>query len=285
MSVQGPPARDSLIARTGVLRAVRAFPGLLRVSFADAVAYRAEFLVWMLSTTMPLIQMALMRAIALEAPVRGQTRTWGAGAFTAYYLAALFVRMLTGAWVVWEMSQEVRTGAFSMRLMRPVNPFVSWASDNLAAIPLRGAIAIPIVLTMLFLEPASASHDPWLWVLAAASIAGAWLINFLVNCAMASIVFYAESATSVFEVWLALWMIFSGYLFPLDLFPAWVRGVLHWLPFELMMDLPVRCMTGMISVHDALGGMARQGVWIAGLFVLAAFSWRIGSRRFSAVGG
>ena len=34
---------------------VRAFPTLLRVGFADAVAYRAEMLVWILATTMPLV--------------------------------------------------------------------------------------------------------------------------------------------------------------------------------------------------------------------------------------
>ena len=35
-------------------RAARAYPTLLRVGFAEAVAYRAEMLVWMLATTMPL---------------------------------------------------------------------------------------------------------------------------------------------------------------------------------------------------------------------------------------
>jgi ABC-2 type transport system permease protein len=33
---------------------VRAIPTLLRVGLAEAVAYRAEFLVWLLSTNMPL---------------------------------------------------------------------------------------------------------------------------------------------------------------------------------------------------------------------------------------
>ena len=40
------------------------FPTLLRVGFAEAVAYRAEILVWMLTTTMPLIRLALWTAVA-----------------------------------------------------------------------------------------------------------------------------------------------------------------------------------------------------------------------------
>ena len=31
---------------------IRAIPALLRIGFAESVAYRAEFLVWILSTTM-----------------------------------------------------------------------------------------------------------------------------------------------------------------------------------------------------------------------------------------
>ena len=50
-------------------RALRALPTLVRVGFAEAVAYRAEMLVWLLSTTMPLVMLALMTAVAREGPV------------------------------------------------------------------------------------------------------------------------------------------------------------------------------------------------------------------------
>src|SRR5262249_3246637 len=47
----------------------RALPTLFRVGFAEAVAYRAEFLVWMLSTTMPLIMLGLFSAVARDRPI------------------------------------------------------------------------------------------------------------------------------------------------------------------------------------------------------------------------
>ncbi len=52
---------------------VRALPTLARVGFAEAVAYRAEMFVWILSTTMPLIMMALWTAVARDAPVSWRT--------------------------------------------------------------------------------------------------------------------------------------------------------------------------------------------------------------------
>src|SRR5215831_15107267 len=85
-------------------KSVRALPTLFKVGFLEAVAYRAELLVWVLSTTMPLIMLALWSAVAREAPVG----RFGQMDFVAYFLATFIVRQLTGAWVAWEMNWEVR---------------------------------------------------------------------------------------------------------------------------------------------------------------------------------
>ena len=49
--------------------AVRAFPTLFRVGLAEMIAYRAEFIIWILTTNMPLVMMALWTAVAAEGPV------------------------------------------------------------------------------------------------------------------------------------------------------------------------------------------------------------------------
>lgn len=74
-------------------RTLRAIPTLLKVGFAEAVAYRAEMVVWLLSTNMPLVMLALWTAVARDAPVG----RFGQRDFVAYYLATLVVRLLTGA--------------------------------------------------------------------------------------------------------------------------------------------------------------------------------------------
>ena len=79
--------------RAAVGRAGRAprgaFPTLLRVGFAEVVAYRAEFLVWILTTNMPLVMLALWTRSPPTAPVgRFDQRE-----FTAYYLGVLVVRL------------------------------------------------------------------------------------------------------------------------------------------------------------------------------------------------
>src|SRR5437660_5891946 len=123
-----------------VLHSLRAYPTLLRVGLAEAIAYRAETIVWILTTTMPLVNLALWSAVARGGVVGG----YGQTDLVAYFLAALVVRQLTGSWVLWEMSRDIRMGTRSMRLLRPVHPLIAYGAENLSGIPLRAGFAIPL---------------------------------------------------------------------------------------------------------------------------------------------
>src|SRR5689334_17593350 len=113
--------------------------------------------VWLLSTTMPLVMLALMTAVARDAPMG----RFGQADFTAYYLAALVVRLMTGAWVIWEVNFEIRQGTLAFRLLRPIHPLVAYAAENIAAMPLRLALSLPVAVVLLFTVGATrVTHDP-----------------------------------------------------------------------------------------------------------------------------
>ncbi|HEY6105864.1 MAG TPA: ABC-2 family transporter protein, partial [Anaeromyxobacteraceae bacterium] len=157
-------------------RTLRALPTLLRVGLAEAVSYRAELLVWLLSTNMPLVMLALWSAVARDAPVG----RFGQRDFVAYYLAALVVRLMTGAWVVWELTFEIRQGTLAYRLLRPLHPLVAYAAENVAAMPLRLAVALPVAGVALWLTAGDRLvRDPLLLALFPLTVLGGWLITFL----------------------------------------------------------------------------------------------------------
>jgi ABC-2 type transport system permease protein len=242
---------------------------MLRVGFAEAVAYRAEMLVWLLSTTMPLVMLALMTAVAREAPIG----RFGQADFTAYYLAALVVRLNTGAWVIWEVNFEIRQGTLGFRLLRPVHPLLAYACENVGAMPL------PIV------GPARFTHDPLLLAIFPLTVAGAWLITFLAMAVIGSLAFRLEQSGSLFEVWLGLFGVFSGYLIPLELFPRWLETAARVLPFRYMLAFPVEMIIGLMPRAAALRELAIQWALIAVLAAAARVTWRSGLRRFAAFGG
>jgi ABC-2 type transport system permease protein len=265
-----------------MLRTARALPTMLRVGLAEAVAYRAELFVWLLSTNMPLIMLALWTAVARDGPVG----RFGQRDFVAYFLAALVVRLMTGAWVIWELNHEIREGTLAFRLLRPVHPLLAYACENVAAMPVRLMLALPIALVLLFTVGADhVTRDPLLLALFPLTVVGAWLITFLAMSIVGALAFYIESAGSIFEIWMGLFGVFSGYLVPLELFPSWVTALARALPFRYMLAFPVELLIGMQSRGHALLELSIQWGFVALLLVGALGAWRLGLRRFAAFGG
>jgi ABC-2 type transport system permease protein len=263
-------------------RLVRAYPALLRLGFQESIAYRAEFIVWMLSMTMPLVMLALMSAVSGDAPLG----RFDSPTFTAYYLVTLIVRQMTGAWVMWEIVREIREGTLALRLLRPVHPLAAHSAESLAAIPLRAAFSLPITLLALYFAGRDhVSHDPVVIAAFVVSLVGAWVLNFSVSAIVGTLALYLESSISIWEIWLGGFMLFSGYLVPLELFPKWIEQIARLMPFAYLQALPVEMLTGLRSRADALHGLFWQWVYAASAVAVMLLFWRRATARFAAYGG
>ena len=266
--------------RSGVARTLRALPTLFRIGVAETIAYRAEFLVWMLTSTMPLINLALWTTVAGEAPFRGYT----SADFVAYFLATMIVRNLTGNWVAWQMSEEIRTGTMAMRLLRPVHPFIALAASQGAALPLRSLVALPIATILLVSSGSSVlTHDPLQLAVLAPSIVIAWLLTFVILFAIGALSFWITQSMAIANLYFGLFSLLSGYLLPLDLMGP-VGRIASWLPFRYMLSAPVELMTKQLTRDEVLRLLAGQLVWTAILLAVALAIWRRGVKRFEAVG-
>lgn len=260
-------------------------PTMLRVGLAETIAYRAEMIVWILTTTMPLVMLSLWTSVASEAPFRAYSQT----DFVAYYLGALIVRNLTSNWVAWQIGEEIRMGTLSMRLLRPVHPFASFLSTHLAALPLRTLVILPVVV-VLFLTDARhvVIDDAGRIALFIASLAGAWLLTFGVFLAIGSLSFFLEKSMSLVEVYFGMFMLLSGYIIPIDLmrdYAPWMGDVAAWLPFYYMLGVPLEILIGKYpDVSATAEVVAAQWAWAAGMMIVAALVWHRGVKRFEAYG-
>jgi ABC-2 type transport system permease protein len=230
---------------------------------------------------MPLVMLALWAAVARSGPVGAYTQK----GFAAYYLATLLVRLLTGSWVVWEMTMEIRSGTLALRLLRPIHPLLAYSAENLAAVPMRGIVAIPLIVIFLWNVRDQLAGDPLIWVLLAPALLGAWLLTFLVMAIIGTLGLWLESATSLFEAWLGISSILSGYLIPLDLFPGSVRAVALVLPFRFLLSFPVELVLGRVDRAQALLLLAAQWGYVAVALLATRTLWRAGLRRYAAYGG
>lgn len=263
-------------------RSLRALPALLRVGVAEAVAYRAEFVIWLLTTTMPLVMLALWAEVAREGgPVGGFTGQ----DFTAYFLAAFIVRQLTGCWVAWDLNREIREGLISMRLLRPIHPLVTYGAENLAVLPMRLLLSLPVALLALWMVGQDqVTHDPMAVVLFCASVAGAWLLNFSIMAMIGSLAFFIESTLAVADLWFGLFFVLSGYFVPLRLFPSWLRHTAEVLPFRSMLGLPVEILIGKLGRANSFRGLGLEAAWVVICWLGSVLVFEAGVRRYSAYG-
>jgi len=260
---------------------VRAMPALLRVGLAETVAYRAEFVIWMLTTTLPLVMLGLWTSVAAEAPFRQFTSR----DFVAYYLAALIVRNITGSWVVWQINEQIRTGSLSMQLLRPIHPFAGYAATHLSAIPLRALIAMPVAIILLVSSARAVLADsPAELALFLVSLAGAWVLTFSILITIGCAAFWIERSMGIFDVYLGVFAVMSGYLVPLALLPGWLQRIAEHAPFRYMLSAPVEILIGRATGRDAVEIVLTQWGWAAIAAVCATLAWRRGIRRFEAYG-
>jgi ABC-2 type transport system permease protein len=263
-------------------RVLRAYPTLLRVGLSEVVAYRAEFLVWILTTNMPLVMLAIWHAVAADGPVG----RFDQKQFTAYYLAVLAVRLLTSTWVVWQMSMEIRDGSLSSKLLRPLHPLVAYSAEHLAAVPMRVLVISPVLALLVFVAgDRLALRNPTMVAIIVASLLGAWLLIFFTMVLLGALAFFVESALGLFELWLAVHAILSGYLLPLESLPTWFQGIARVLPPRFMLGFPVETLIGLRTPSQALVELGAQWAYVVGFFFLSMAVWRAGVKRFAAYGG
>jgi ABC-2 type transport system permease protein len=264
-----------------MIRELKIFPTMVRIGFADLFAWRAQVLIWILTTTMPLIMYEVWSTLAENGRVgRFDNRT-----FAAYFLSTLVVRQFASSWVVWELNEHIRTGQLAPMLLRPVHPLWFYASENIGALPFRIAVLTPLIgVAFVVLPDMAISPTPLHLALYVWTIALTWILTFFIQSMIGLAALYTQQSLSFQDAWFGLWAILSGYLIPLELLPGLAK-VAVWLPFRSMGSLPTEIILGHLEGEALVQGVATQIVWVIICLFVVRFVWSRGIRRFEAYGG
>jgi ABC-2 type transport system permease protein len=263
------------------MRVLRAYPALLRAYLARAFVYRAELFIYALTGTLPLVMMFIWLTMAEGGDIQG----YSASDFVGYYLAAILIRRITGAWFIWDLDTMIRQGEISPYLLRPMNTMHYYMARVLSV----KAVQVPILLVPIglvaWLMPGQQFDLSPLNLLAfvIACIFGL-LFEFFSQHIIAALAFWISQSVAINDVWFFLKSFFGGYLVPLALMPVALQGVLSWLPFWLSIGLPVEILIGRATPERIWQGYAVGAFWLGLLWLVNRIVWRAGIRAYSAVG-
>jgi ABC-2 type transport system permease protein len=254
-----------------------------RVGLRSAIAYRGEALVWVLATTMPFVMLLLWLEVGRQG---GLGNGFVESHYVNYFLIAFCIRQMAGTWVAWKINLEVKSGQLSLRLLRPVHLFVSFASEEFAMMNFRSLVSVPpAMVLLLWFGGEGLPRSPWTWLAVATSTLAAWLITFFLNMMIGLLSLFTAQSLKVMELWIAVFFVLSGYLIPLTLFPPSVRSVLEFLPFRYQVGLPIELASGALPLEKAWSALSLQWMYVAVFALMAQVVYRQGVKRFEAYGG
>jgi ABC-2 type transport system permease protein len=253
------------------------------VWFASMSTYRAEIVIWVLTGSIPLIM--LMVWIGKAQADGGAVGGFTPALFAAYFLGAWLAGQFTVTWVAWDMDYQIRQGLLSPKLLRPIDPLWEYMAAHLTERLVRLPFIVLIIAGGLLLVPGTRlTPDLGHLALFFLSIQLAFLMRFTISYCIGILAFWFDQAVSLEELYYAIAAFLTGAFAPLDLYPAWARAIIEWLPFPYVIYYPVQILNGTVSGAQIWRIFGVQLLWLTALLALRALLWRKGLRRYGAVG-
>lgn len=253
----------------------------------SAMEYRTDFWLSLVSGVFPLmIQLFIWNAMYAASPgseVYGYTHEQ----MIAYTIMAIVVGRLISTGFEYEIAGDIKNGGLNKFIVQPISYFwyrmmcfYGTKSIQLVAFSL---ILLVLLLSFSWQSSLSLSGDRIVWF--ALSLLFALLLNGMIFYLLSLLAFWMTEVWAVFIGFNLLTNIMSGGVFPLDIFGPAVNQVLQWLPFPYTIYFPVNIWNGKISEADIGMGLAIQAAWILATALIAGGCWRIGIKKYVAVGG
>jgi ABC-2 type transport system permease protein len=264
------------------MRWLKTYPTLLKAYYARAIEYRGQIIIWILSSILPLIMMMVW--LTVSAQQGGSIGGYDAAGFISYYLMVVLFRRLTGVWIIWDMDHDIREGALSAQLLKPLNPVHHYFTRVLASKPLQVILVLPPIIVASLLLGAKYDLSPLSLLLTLIAAFGGLLIEFFVQLLIGITAFWITQAIAIAEVWFWARSFLSGWIIPLAVFPAALLGPLTYLPFRYVLSFPIEIILGRLPFDQIALGFGIEAIWIAVFLVVFRLMWRRGLKLYGAVG-
>jgi ABC-2 type transport system permease protein len=263
---------------------LRIYRRFWQVNWAEQWQYRANLLMYLLYWLVsPIVYLSVWTTIAKS---QGSVNGLTVNDFITYYLTVLVVDQLTSDITIHLLAYKIQDGTLSSELLRPVHPILTnTLVNNLAFKSLIFTVFVPIWLALYLLFQPDYSGVSWQSVLLALpAIAIGFGINFLLGATLTCLAFWTTRVYSIAEFYYALSALFSGQFVPLTLLPPVAQQAAGFLPFQFYIYFPVQIILGKMSLEATLRTYGVGLVWLLSAYLLFLWIWRVGVKRFSAVG-
>lgn len=262
---------------------MKKYLSILRIGWLDAIEYRTEFFVSVFSWGIRLV-IAVFLWLAVAEANKGVIGGYTFRQILSYFFLVQIISSFTFSRVGFDIAHDIYRGDFGNFLMKPVHYLILRLFHEMSKNAFRTIIAVAIFGGILALALPSITFHVWKIPVALLAISGAYLLNFLIVCIIAISAFWITNSTRLMFIYFGILTIFSGMIFPIDLFPEKFQAVIAGLPFQYIFFFPAKVLQAdSFSGHFNVS-LGIQWSYVVGLAILTQLIYRLGIRRFEAVG-
>lgn len=265
---------------------VNKYRHVFTMGLQGGIVYRWNFLVRVLFS---LLQLAV--AVTLWRAAYGNKAAIGGRSFEE--MMSYFVVMTVAEYFIsafnedYQIGEEIRSGTINQFITKPIDYFAYRLTLFFASRTITGVIMIVPLLACLplLLDFLPAHGESWRFAVALPAFLLSAVIQFCIAFCFGLLAFWFLEIQGFVILSMAIETTLSGQLFPLDLLPPALLGIIEWLPFYYQAYFPVAIVTGGLDPATIRDGFMIQLGWVAIMLAGGRLLWNRGLRRHTAVGG
>lgn len=278
-----PPAGGRGHLSFAKISIMRKYWAIFKITWQDAVEYRAEFLGHMvLGLITFLVMYFIWSAVFRERTYFGSYTFSG---MMTYVLMTRFLHFASRNNVGRMIAEEIKEGGISSDLLKPFNYLKWWFSYFLADRGFEFILRLLMLVVFFILFPGIAVFTGFgrlflffLFILISL------FINFLLNIFIASCAFWVTDVRLFRSAVLMVFDFLAGTLVPLDIMPEILKNIGYALPFQYMMFFPIKLYQGYLNSNQVLFGLGLSLGWIVVLTFSLNLLWKRGLQKYEAIG-
>ncbi len=286
------PANGASPMRRRTRATIAKYLAILRVSLAERMTYRADFLVATILRFLPMVTTILLwRAIyqgTNQVPLGSRQITYSYNEMIAYLLLTQISRMFSSMpGLAGGIAREIREGTLKRYLLQPMD-MIGYLLTYRVAHKIAYIITSFLPYALLFFICRGYFDrfpDPTTLAAFAVSLVLSFLVGFFFEVSVGMVGFWFLEVTSLLYIVMTLNFFISGHMLPLDLLPDPWGGLLKVLPFQYMAYFPAVVFLGKVKGATLVFHLLGELFWAVFFMLLARGLYRLGLRRYSAFGG
>lgn len=197
---------------------------------------------------------------------------------------ALVMVVIPFGW--FDLMLTIRSGAVITDLSKPCDFCWYWFSREVGRdvyYLLFRAVPAYIAGMLLFGIGVPGSLATWLTFLPCLALGA--LLGIAFRFTYNVITFWVLEGRSIGNFAQAIALFFTGSYVPIPFFPAWLRTLTSWLPFNGLMNIPTQALLGKLDGATLLQSLAVQALWLIVLVWGARALTAVAQRRMIVQGG